>query len=75
MYHGTFLQKSGSEMTCIVDINGDYSERSHVAHMYVARLDIPEDAHQGALKLVQLPCVGTWPKRGGEGVLAGYYGT
>jgi len=31
-----FLQKSGSEMTCIVDVNGDYSaseRRSEVAHV------------------------------------------
>jgi len=30
------LQKSGSEMTCIVDVNGDYSaseRRSEVVHM------------------------------------------
>jgi len=35
-----FLQKSGSEMTCIVYVNGDYSaseRRSEVAHVYSRR--------------------------------------
>ena len=91
MYHETFpgISYSGSEMTCIVDDNGDY-----YMYMYTLRddlklrtmscsLDITEDAHGGggALKQVKLPCAGTWVKSGGGGrvfkggVLAGDYGT
>ena len=76
MYRETFpgISYSGSEMTCIVDDNGDY-----YMYMYTLRddlklrtmscsLDIPEDAHGGgALKQVKLPCTGTWVKSGGGG--------
>ena len=82
MYRETFpgISYSGSEMTCIVDDNGDY-----YMYMYTLRddlklrtmscsLDIPEDAHGGgggggggALKQVKLPCTGTWVNSGGGG--------
>ena len=55
-----FLQKSGSEMTCIVDVNGDYRL------LRTCSLDIPEEAHLGALKRVKLPCARTWAKSGGR---------
>ena len=51
-----FLQKSGSEMTSIVDINGDYCTLRDDLKLCMYSL---EDAHQGALKRVKLPCAGT----------------
>ena len=37
----------------------------------MSSLDIPEDAHQGVLQRVKIPCAGTLAKRGGGRIFEG----
>ena len=69
-----FLQKSGSEMTCTVSVNGDYSiciasERGS-AKLRTCRLDIPEDAHQGGVITSQTTLCRNLGEKEGEGVFS-----
>ena len=69
-------------MICIVDVDVNMVTTLDLRddlNLHTCSLDIPEDAHKGALKRVKLSCAGTWAKRGGgrifeRGILAGHYG-
>ena len=74
-----FLLKSGSKMTCIANVNGDYSDLRDVLKLHMCSYDVLEDAHQGALKQTSYPVQELGRKAGGGhifegGVLAGDYG-
>ena len=67
-----FLRKSGSEVTCTVGVNGDYSicMRDNLQSCACKWLDIPEDAYQGGIITSQTTLCRNLAEKAGEGVFS-----